>query len=75
MQRLRTEKNGCINSLGFILNNPMAWLFDTGETIVSNAVMPWIDDASGTEDQKRFNFLDALKSSPGMFFKMIEVIY
>ena len=71
----KNEKKGCMNSLGFILNNPMAWLFDTGETIVSNAVMPWIDDASGTEDQKRFNFLDALKSSPGMFFKMIEVIY
>ena len=69
------EKNGCINSLGFILNNPMAWLFDTGETIVSNAVMPWIDDASGDEEKKRFNFLDAIKGSPGMFFNMLEVIY
>lgn len=32
-------------------NNPLAWLFDTGETIVSNAVMPWIDDASGNEEK------------------------
>lgn len=69
------DRKGCINSLGFILNNPLAWLFDTGETIVSNAVMPWIDDASGDEEKKRFNFLDAIKGSPGMFFNMLEVIY
>ena len=69
------DRKGCINSLGFILNNPLAWLFDTGEKIVSNAVMPWIDDASGDEEKKRFNFLDAIKSSPGMFFNMLEVIY
>lgn len=69
------DRKGCINSLGFILNNPLAWLFDTGETIVSNAVMPWIDDASGNEEKKRFNFLDAIKNSPGMFFDMLEVIY
>lgn len=69
------DKKGCINSLGFILNNPLAWLFDTGETMLSKAAMPWINDASGTEQQKRFSFLDAIKSSPGMFFSMVEVLF
>ena len=69
------DKKNCINSLGFILNNPGAWLFDTGETVASEAVMPWIDDASGGVNQDRFNFLKAIQSSPGMFFDMVEVLF
>ncbi len=69
------EKKGCINSLGFILNNPTAWLFDSGETVVSNAVMPWIDDASGAKEAERFDFLKSIESSPGMFFNGVKLIF
>ena len=69
------EIDGCKNSLGFILNNPFQFLFDTGQSLVDNAVMPWIEDASGKEDKKRFDFLDAIDASPGMFFKMVEVLF
>ena len=40
--------------------NPFQFLFDTGQSLVDNAVMPWIEDASGKEDKKRFDFLDAI---------------
>jgi len=69
------EQEGCRNSLGFILNNPFQFLYDTGEDLATDAVMPWIEDASGEEEKKRFNFLDAISSSPGMFFSMVEVIF
>ncbi len=69
------EIEGCKNSLGFILNNPFQFLFDTGASLVDDAVMPWIEDASGKEDKKRFDFLDAVSSSPGMFFDMVEVLF
>lgn len=69
------EQEGCRNSLGFILNNPFQFLYDTGEDLATDAVMPWIEDASGDEEKKRFNFLDAVESSPGMFFSMVEVIF
>ena len=69
------EIDGCKNSLGFILNNPFQFLFDTGESLVDDAVMPWIEDASGEEDKKRFDFLDSVSASPGMFFDMVEVLF
>jgi len=69
------EKEGCQNSLGFILNNPFQFLYGTGEDLATSAVMPWIEDASGDEEKKRSNFLDAVSSSPGMFFSMVEVIF
>ncbi len=69
------EIDGCKNSLGFILNNPFQFLFDTGASLVDDAVMPWIEDASGKEDKKRFDFLDAVSSSPGMFFDMVEILF
>lgn len=69
------EIEGCRNSLGFMLNNPFQFLFDTGEDLGTAAAMPWLDDASGEEDKKRFDFLDSLTSTKGMFFNVIEVIY
>lgn len=69
------EKDECTNSLGYILNNPLSWLFDLGTDMVDNAAMPWINDASGGQDKQRFDFLSALTNSPGMFFDMVEVIY
>jgi type IV secretion system protein VirB6 len=61
------EQEGCRNSLGFILNNPFQFLYDTGEDLATDAVMPWIEDASVEEEKKRFSFLDAVSASPGMF--------
>ena len=70
------DKEGCINSLGFILNNPLAWLFNISSDIVTNDSMPWIDDPSGEINQKRYpDVLGPIQSSPGMFFGTIEVIF
>lgn len=69
------EIDGCKDSLGFILNNPFQFLFDTGQSLVDDAVMPWMEDASGKEDKKRFDFLESVEPSPGMFFKMVEILF
>ncbi len=69
------EARGCKESLGFILNNPFQFLADLGTDFATEAVMPWIEDASGEEEKKRFSFLDGIAASPGMFFDMIELIF
>ena len=69
------DKKKCQDSLGFILNNPHQFLFNTDEELATAAKMPWIEDASGKEEKKRFNFLDAVENSPGMFFGMVEVVF
>ncbi len=71
----KDEVDGCKNSLGFILNNPFQFLFDTGASLVDDAVMPWIEDPTGEEDKKRFDFLDSITASPGMFFNMVEILF
>ena len=71
-----TEKKDCINSLGYILNNPLAWIFDAGSDIITNDSMPWIDDASGDKDKERYpDVLGPVESKPGMFFGTVEVIF
>ncbi len=69
------EIDGCINSLGFMLNSPFDFIYSTGQELATAAAMPWIEDGSGKEDKKRFDFLNANQESSGMFFKMIEVIF
>ncbi len=69
------DAENCINSLGYILNNPLAWLFDTGSDVLTSKDMPWINDASGGEEKKRFSFLDAVQPRPGIFFNMVQVIF
>jgi type IV secretion system protein VirB6 len=69
------EKKSCQDSLGFILNNPYQFLYNTGDDLLTDAKMPWIEDASGKEEKKRFNFLDSIENSPGMFFGMVEVMF
>jgi type IV secretion system protein VirB6 len=69
------DADSCVNSLGYILNNPLAWLMSTTKTMVTNSDMPWMDDASGNEEKKRFSFLDSISPSPGMFFNMVEVLF
>ncbi|MDA9163413.1 type IV secretion system protein, partial [Rickettsiaceae bacterium] len=64
------EIDGCINSLGFMLNSPLDFLYSTGQELATAAKMPWIEDGTGEEDKKRFEFLNANQESPGMFFKM-----
>jgi type IV secretion system protein VirB6 len=72
----KKEKKDCINSLGYILNNPLGWLFSTGSDILTNDSMPWIDDASGAKDKERYpDVLGPVESKPGMFFGTIEVIF
>lgn len=69
------EKDGCISSLGYIFNNPFASHFNAGEAITSDAVTPWINDVSGDKNKERFDFLKAIKSSPGMFFDTFELVF
>jgi type IV secretion system protein VirB6 len=45
------------------------------ENVITIKDMPWVDDVSGTEDKKRFNFLEGIKESPGMLFKTVEIIF
>ena len=69
------EIDGCVNSLGFMLNNPFDFLYSTGQELATEAQMPWINDASGDENKKRHDFLGANQKSPGMFFNVVEVIF
>ncbi|MDG1437076.1 MAG: type IV secretion system protein [Rickettsiaceae bacterium] len=81
------EKDSCISSLGYILN-PFTWFADNGNTnedntdedntdvtITDDDVTPWINDSSGDKNKERFNFLKAIKSSPGMFFDTFEMVF
>ncbi|MFK7973827.1 MAG: type IV secretion system protein [Rickettsiaceae bacterium] len=69
------EVKGCKDSLGFILNNPLTFLFDTGSDWGKKVAMPWLEDSSGDANKKRFDFLGAIKSSPGMFFSTVEILF
>ncbi len=69
------EIDGCRESLGFILNNPFQFLFDVGKDALTDESMPWIEDTTGEEDKKRFDFLGSIEPSAGMFFGMLEVIF
>lgn len=71
----KEEEEGCRQSLGFIFNNPFQFLYSTGDSLGKDAVMPWLNDASGSKNKERFDFLEAIKDSPGMFFNMVEVIF
>ena len=66
--------DGCKNSLGFILNNPLAFLFDTTVDL-ANAAFPNLNDPSRNTEEGKFSFLKAIQPSPGMFFDMVEVLY
>lgn len=68
------EAEGCINSLGFILNNPLQFAFSTGAELLT-AQMPWLDDPTGAVEKGRFDFLGAMKSSTGIFFSAQEIIF
>jgi type IV secretion system protein VirB6 len=68
------EAEGCQNSLGFILNNPLQFAFSSGKDLAS-AQMPWLADSSGDEEKKRFDFLDAIMLTNGMFFSSYEVMF
>ncbi len=69
------EAESCSNSLGYILNNPLAWLFSTGSDVLSNKDMPWINDASGNQEKQRFPFLESVSPKPGIFFNMVQVLF
>lgn len=69
------EAEGCRDSLGFILNNPFQFVFDVGKDALTDDSMPWIEDTTGKEEKKRFDFLGAIQPSAGMFFGMLEVVF
>lgn len=68
------EAEGCQNSLGFILNNPLGFILGSGAEGAS-AAMPWITDSSGDEEKSRFGFLSGITSVQGMFFSSADVIF
>jgi type IV secretion system protein VirB6 len=69
------EAQGCRDSLGFVLNNPFQFIVNAGTDVFTDDRMPWIEDTTGNEEKKRFEFLDAIKESPGMFFGMLEIAF
>lgn len=71
----KEEAENCRDSLGFILNNPFQFVFDLGKDVLTNDSMPWIEDTTGEEEKKRFDFLGAIQPSAGMFFGMVEVVF
>ncbi|WP_316355276.1 TrbL/VirB6 family protein [Candidatus Trichorickettsia mobilis] len=66
------EAKGCKNSLGFMLNNPIAAMYDFGKSSVEEMVKP----QSGTDDyMAKFQFLSAITFSPAMFFISPKVLF
>ncbi|NRB10336.1 MAG: type IV secretion system protein [Rickettsiaceae bacterium] len=69
------DAEGCQNSLGYILNNPMSIFYDYDSDVEDTAEFPWMENTSASEDASRYDFLSSIVPSPGKFFTMIEVIY
>lgn len=70
----KEDAEGCKDSLGYMLNHPQATQFALGVDLVT-AAFPWLDDASGKEDKKRFEFLDSIEPSKGALFDMVQVVF
>jgi type IV secretion system protein VirB6 len=67
------DVKGCQNSLGYILNNPFAALYDmTQDTVAGMAGPPNTDTASY---MAIFPFLSSITSSPSIFFTAPKMIY
>jgi type IV secretion system protein VirB6 len=67
------DAKGCVNSLGFILNNPLAFLFGTVD--ISKATFPGQDDPTRKVEEQKFPFLESIQPSPGLIFSTIEILY
>ncbi|WP_323738570.1 TrbL/VirB6 family protein [Candidatus Trichorickettsia mobilis] len=66
------EAKGCKNSLGFMLNNPIAAMYDFGKSSVKEMAKP----QSSTDDfMAKFQFLSAITFSPAMFFISPKVLF
>lgn len=59
------DAKGCRNSLGFMLNNPMAAFYDYSKEVVGDMVKP---QNSTEEYMAQFAFLGAIAMSPALFF-------
>lgn len=65
----------CRYSLGYMLNNPFAVIADT-ITTGTVATFPWLDpNESGTDGNARFDFMEAVKSTPGLIINMMDVVF
>ena len=69
------EADGCRDSLGYMLNNPLQFMFAMGEDAINDTKpLPW-EDATAEESKKRYGFLSAIEPSAGRFFDMFEVVF
>jgi type IV secretion system protein VirB6 len=67
------EAEGCIYSLGYILNNPLGFLF--GAIDISKATFPTQDDPSRATEEGKYPFLESVQTSKGGIFDTVELVF
>lgn len=69
------DVDDCRHSLGYMLNNPFAVIADTIAT-GATTTFPWLDpNESGTDGNERFDFMEAVKSTPGLLFNIMDIVF
>jgi type IV secretion system protein VirB6 len=69
------EVKSCKNSLGYMLNNPMATAFDFAKDNLNEIVKEKPGTGSTDDHLKKFSFLAGIVMGPGMFFVSPKLLF
>lgn len=69
------EAEGCKNSLGYMLNNPLSALYNMGAASVEEATSETSKSSTNDSFMSKFSFLSAINTTQGLIFPVPQVVF